>query len=65
MPSPKQTLLELKYPGDLGADIKAWMTEGLSWRWMAERVSARCGYTISYESLRLWYGRKDTEAVAS
>lgn len=58
MPSPKQTLLELKYPGDLEADVKAWESEGKTWRWMAERVSARCGYEVSYESLRTWYGTK-------
>ena len=58
MPSPKQTLLELKYPGDLKADVKAWAAGGTSWRWMAERVSARCGYDVSHESLRQWYGEK-------
>ncbi len=68
MPSPTQTLLELKYDGDLAADIKTMNAAGTSWREIAERVSARCGYTVSYESLRLWYGVKrgqDTESVAS
>jgi len=40
------------------------MAEGTSWRWMAERVSARCGYEVSYEALRQWYGKKDAESVA-
>ena len=58
MPTPKQTLLELRYDGDLAADIKTMAAAGVSWREMAERVSARCGYDVSHESLRQWYGEK-------
>ena len=57
-PTPKQLLLEHRYDGDLAADVKAW--EGsVTWREIAERVSERCGYDVSYESLRQWYRTKD------
>lgn len=56
-PSPKQILIELRYDGDLPGDIKAMIAAGMSWREMAERVSARCGHNVSYETLRIWYGR--------
>jgi intein-encoded DNA endonuclease-like protein len=59
MPTPKQLLMEHKYDGDLAADIKAMAAGGVSWREMAERVSARCGYEVSHESLRQWYREKD------
>ena len=58
MPTPKQLLVEHRYDGDLAADIKTMAAAGTSWREMAERVCARCGYLVSYESLRQWYGEK-------
>jgi len=66
MPTPKQLLLEHRYDGDLAGDIQIMSSAGTSWREMAERVSARCGYEVSYESLRIWYGSKRvTDSVAS
>ena len=65
MPTPKQLLLELRYDGDLAADIKIMTAAGTSWREISERVSARCGYTVSYESLRIWYGRKIADSADS
>ena len=59
MPTPKQLLLEHRYDGDLAVDIRAWAAGGVSWREIAERVSERCGYGVSYESLRQWYRTKD------
>jgi intein-encoded DNA endonuclease-like protein len=55
--TPKQLLIEHRYDGDLTSDIKKMAASGTSWREMAERVSARCGYTVSHESLRQWYGQ--------
>jgi hypothetical protein len=57
-PTPKQLLLEHRYPGDLAADVKTMAVEGTSWREMAKQVSARCKYTVSHESLRQWYGER-------
>lgn len=56
-PSPKQILVELRYDGDLPSDVKKMLGAGMSWREMAERVSARCGHDVSYETLRTWYGK--------
>lgn len=60
--------MELSYDGNLAADVKAMSASGVSWREIAERVSARCGYEVSYETLRVWYGTKRgqvTDSVAS
>lgn len=59
MPTPKQLVLELKYPGDLAGDVRAWLDAKTSWREMAEKISARCGYEVSHESLRQWYRPAD------
>jgi hypothetical protein len=59
MPSPKRQLMEHTYDGDLAADIRNLRTAGRTWRQIAPLVSTRCGYDVSYESLRLWYGEKD------
>jgi len=58
MKPPKQRLVERLYdpdPGKLRADVQSWLADGTTWRTMAELVSARCEYAISYESLRRWY----------
>ena len=59
VPTSKQLLIELRYDGDLAADIKTMAAAGTSWREMAERVCARCGSPVSHESLRQWYREKD------
>ena len=58
VPTSKQLLIEHRYNGDLAADIKTMAAAGTSWREMAERVRARCEYTVSHESLRQWYGER-------
>ena len=63
MPTPKQLLMEHTYDGDLASDIKVMAAGGVSWREMAERVSARCGYDVSHESLRQWYAATKTPAA--
>lgn len=69
MPTPKQLLLEHRYDGDLAGDVKTLAANGMTWREIAELISARCGHVVSYESLRNWYKPKpdqDTDtAVAS
>lgn len=60
---PKQLLMEGTYAGDLEVDVRAWIAEGATWREMAKLVSARSQYSISHESLRLWY-RADAEQFA-
>ncbi len=62
MPSPKRLLMEHLYDGDLAADVAAHLTAGTSWREIAERVSARTGVTVSYESLRQWFGPQQDAA---
>jgi hypothetical protein len=62
MPTPKQMLLELKYDGDLAHDINAWLAGGQSWRQIARTVSERTGLTVTYESLRSWYGTTEHAA---
>jgi hypothetical protein len=65
-PTPKQLLLEHTYDGALASDVRSWIIAGTSWREMAERVSARCGYEVSHESLRQWYKPSDkTDQAAS
>jgi len=56
--SPKRLVIEQRYDGDLAADIKTWEAAGTSWREMAEQVSTRCTYKVSYQSLRNWYQTK-------
>lgn len=63
MPTPKQMLLEHLYDGPLRSDVTALLNAGASWREVAERVTTRTGVSISYESLRQWYGTP--EQVAS
>lgn len=63
MPTPKRQLLELLYDGDLPGDVHTFLAADMSWREIAERVSARTGVTVSHESMRQWYG--DTASVAS
>jgi len=62
-PSPKQILLQLKYPGDLAGDIRNLRAAGSTWCQIAELVSARSGYDVSYESLRSWYGEAQKPAA--
>ncbi len=64
MPTPKQLLVEHIYDGDLPADIQAMVTAGSSWREIAEQVSTKTGQRVSHESLRQWYGKATSEAVA-
>lgn len=56
MPTPKQLLLEHLYDGDLARDVAKFTEAGMSWREIAERVSAKSGQAVSYETLRTWYG---------
>lgn len=58
----KQQLMELMYPGDLCADVGHLSSAGMSWRDIAERVSAECDYDISYQSLHTWYCAKTVAA---
>lgn len=54
--TPKQQLLELRYVGDLSADIAAWLQTGQSWRDIRHHVERKTGLRVSHESLRTWYG---------
>lgn len=63
MPSPKRQLIEHTYDGDLAADVKNLRTAGRTWRQIAELVSARCGYAVTYESLRSWYRETNQPAA--
>lgn len=63
MPTTKRMLIEHLYDGDLAADVQTFQAANLSWREIAERVSTRAGITVSYESLRTWFGHD--EQVAS
>ena len=55
-----QTLIELSYPGDIVAYVTAARTDGDSWRTIADAVNGRLAHnvTVSWESLRSWYGGK-------
>lgn len=64
MPTDKQQLLEHRYAGDLAADIAGFVAEGLSWRQIAAHVKDNAGVTVSYETLRVWYRKDESEAVA-
>ena len=57
MPSPKQLLVEHLYTGDLPADVREMSKSGRSWRDIAETISTDVNLTVSYESLRTWYGQ--------
>lgn len=65
MPSPKQLLMEHTYPGNLADDVKAMLAERQTWREIAEQIGARCGYPVSYESLRQWYGEAKNKEPAA
>lgn len=64
MPTTKQQLIEHLYDGDLAGDIADFTRAGMSWREIAERVSARSGQSVSYETLRTWYGSRHIEAAS-
>jgi hypothetical protein len=61
--SPKQRLIERMYGPNLETDVQAWIADGKTWREMAEIISARCDYQISYESLRRWYANRFPKAT--
>lgn len=54
--TPKQLLLEHLYGGDLDADVARFLEEGKSWRSIADLLTERTGHSVSYESVRQWYG---------
>ena len=63
-PTPKQALLEVYWRSafptrraDLAADINDMIVTGSTWRQVARIVEAQTGQTVSYESLRSWYGK--------
>lgn len=62
--TPKQMLLEHRYPGDLPADIAAMIAEGKGWRLVAAEVGERSRLKVSHESLRQWYGHASASAEA-
>jgi len=64
--TPKQMLAEHlfadQYGGELGAYVTDALVNGKSWRYISADVSTRIGVKVSRESLRLWYGEKETAA---
>lgn len=56
----RQQLAELAYPGDLAAYVTARAQSGESWRKIARFVNSQMngGVSVSYESLRRWYGEE-------
>lgn len=56
-PTPLQSLLLAKFPGDLPAAVTAWREEGASWRTIAHRLKDATGVSITGESARNWWGR--------
>ena len=59
--SPKRMLLELAYP-NLNADVANWIDHNRSWQSMADEIRDRTGISVSRESLRNWYGSRETVA---
>lgn len=50
---------ESSYPGDIVGDVNALRADGLSWRQVAEAITAGLpdALSVSHESLRSWYGK--------
>lgn len=59
-PSAFQQLVESTYPGDLPADVAAWRADGLGWRPISKKLSAKTGVKVSHETARTWYSSQAT-----
>ena len=51
----KRQLLETLFP-EAPEFVAQQIREGTSWRQISDRVAEKAGVTVSYESLRTWYG---------
>lgn len=55
MTTAKRKLIELLYPGDVYEQVKAMLSEGASWRTIAEHLTSKTGQGVSHETVRAWY----------
>ncbi len=62
MTTTKRLLTEHLYDGDLDADVRKFLDARMSWREIAERVSTRSGVSVSYETVRQWFGTDERKA---